>query len=313
MCMAEKLPECQPYLAECTKSAFAVPLRQAPAWRQRLQRRANLAVGAALAVNFVVFWAVPIFVQGQAFHLGLKHVLVPVYNALDRSAALRRFAAAYVYSRPQYADFAATALLTCASSLGALGYALHYQRAHGCLPWQLVAAYNFLWVGFGGRTMGAAYTFAHKEGHNPLIFQRWLRRSFGNIFENWIGCLFGNVPYNFTTSHMHMHHQLDGGPGDSFYQWDLDRTSRHDFLLFVHRIFVHMTGCAPDRPPRPPAAPAARPHPPARRPRLTRLVAALAGTRRSVISRHTVCGRSSVCCAAAASRTGWRSPSCSAS
>ena len=88
MCMAEKLPECQPYLAECTKSAFAVPLRQAPAWRQRLQRRANLAVGAALAVNFVVFWAVPIFVQGQAFHLGLKHVLVPGYNALDRSAAL---------------------------------------------------------------------------------------------------------------------------------------------------------------------------------------------------------------------------------
>ena len=313
MCMAEKLPECQPYLAECTKSAFAVPLRQAPAWRQRLQRRANLAVGAALAVNFVVFWAVPIFVQGQAFHLGLKHVLVPVYNALDRSAALRRFAAAYVYSRPQYADFAATALLTCVSSLGALGYALHYQRAHGCLPWQLVAAYNFLWVGFGGRTMGAAYTFAHKEGHNPLIFQRWLRRSFGNIFENWIGCLFGNVPYNFTTSHMHMHHQLDGGPGDSFYQWDLDRTSRHDFLLFVHRIFVHMTGCAPDRPPRPPAAPAARPHPPARRPRLTRLVASLAGTRRSVISRRTACGRSSGCCAAAASRIGWRSPSCSAS
>ena len=101
MCMAEKLPECQPYLAECTKSAFAVPLRQAPAWRQRLQRRANLAVGAALAVNFVVFWAVPIFVQGQAFHLGLKRILVPIYRAMDTSPTIRSLASSYMYSKPQ--------------------------------------------------------------------------------------------------------------------------------------------------------------------------------------------------------------------
>ena len=55
--------------------------------------------------------------------------------------------------------------------------------------------------------MGAAYSFAHKEGHNPMIYQRWIRRSVGNVFENWIGCLFGNIPYNFTTSHMHLHHK----------------------------------------------------------------------------------------------------------
>jgi len=90
--------------------------------------------------------------------------------------------------------------------------------------------------------MGAAYTFAHKEGHNPLIYQKWIRKALGNVFENWVGCLFGNVPYNFTTSHMHLHHRLDGGMGDSFYQWDLDRTSGWDFLLYTARIFSHMTG-----------------------------------------------------------------------
>jgi len=92
------------------------------------------------------------------------------------------------------------------------------------------------------QTMGSAYTFAHKEGHNALLYQRWLRRSVGNIFETWVGCLFGNVPYNFTTSHVHIHHHLDGGKGDSFYMWDVDRTSFGDFLLFVHRILLHMSG-----------------------------------------------------------------------
>ena len=150
MCQATTLTE------RCSTCGSPPPLRS------RLLRYAHQVSGVILVVNFIVFWAVPIFVQGQAFHLGLKHVLVPVYNALDRSAALRRFAAAYVYSRPQYADFAATALLTCVSSLGALGYALHYQRAHGCLPWQLVAAYNFLWVGFGGQDCHlAAQTTVH--------------------------------------------------------------------------------------------------------------------------------------------------------
>lgn len=34
--------------------------------------------------------------------------------------------------------------------------------------------------------MGAAYTFAHKEGHNPMIYRKWLRGLTGNIFENWV-------------------------------------------------------------------------------------------------------------------------------
>ena len=53
---------------------------------------------------------------------------------------------------------------------------------------------------------------------------------------------FGNVPWNFTTSHNYIHHRLDGGMGDTFYEWDFDRSSLSDFMLYVHRIFLHMVG-----------------------------------------------------------------------
>ena len=167
--------------------------------------------GGVMFVNFVIFWAIPVFGQGQLFHLGLKHILVPLYDLLDKSPTLRSLASKYVYAKPQYSDFAATALLLLFSVALSFGTVLYWQMKYGYLPVWLIVAYNFAWVGFGGRGMGAAYTFAHKEGHNALLYQKWFRKSIGNIFETWVGCLFGNVPYNFTTSHIHIHHLLDGG------------------------------------------------------------------------------------------------------
>lgn len=57
-----------------------------------------------------------------------------------------------------------------------------------------------------------------------------------------MGMLFGNVPFNFATSHIFIHHRLDAGCGDTFYIWDLDRSSPTQFLLYVHRIFLYFTG-----------------------------------------------------------------------
>lgn len=208
----------------------------------RRSRTLRWIIGVLCSLNFAVFWAVPIVVQGQAFHLGLKYVLRPVYNLLDQSPALRGFATRYIYSKPQYSDFFATALLTLLSSTAAFAAVLRSQLLYGSIPWQLHVAYNFVWVGFGGRVMGAAYTFAHKEGHNALLYQRWWRKSVGNVFECWVGLLFGNVPYNFTTSHNHMHHALDGGKGDSLYCWDFDRTSLSDFMVYQERALRHMAG-----------------------------------------------------------------------
>jgi hypothetical protein len=38
------------------------------------------------------------------------------------------------------------------------------------LPWWLVYAYYFTWVGMGGRGMGGAYTLSHKEGHHRGVY-----------------------------------------------------------------------------------------------------------------------------------------------
>jgi hypothetical protein len=64
----------------------------------------------------------------------------------------------------------------------------------------------------------------------------------GNVFENALGMFFGNVPWNFTTSHIKIHHGVNGGIGDTFYLWDFDRTSLGDFMLYVHRVLLHMIG-----------------------------------------------------------------------
>ncbi|KAL1504318.1 hypothetical protein AB1Y20_010724 [Prymnesium parvum] len=216
--------------------------RASPSSSRTWRRRLNRCCGGMLAVNFLLVWALPIAGMGQLFHLGLKKLLIPPYLALDRSATFRRLCEKYIYSSPKFADFGATALLTLLSVSGFFALILRHQLTHGAIPLWLWFVYNCSWAGFGGRVMGAAYTFAHKEGHNPIIYRKWIRRLTGNVFENWVGCLFGNVPYNFTTSHMHLHHRLDGGMGDSFYQWDLDRSSAWDFLLYVPRIFSHMVG-----------------------------------------------------------------------
>lgn len=94
--------------------------------------------------------------------------------------------------------------------------------------------------------MGGAYTFAHKEGHhrNGGIYQPWIAKTIGNFWENWMGFWYGNVPFNFSTSHIYLHHHLNGGKGDSFYQFDLDRSSLSDLFLFLYRIFDHMTGAS---------------------------------------------------------------------
>lgn len=64
----------------------------------------------------------------------------------------------------------------------------------------------------------------------------------GNPFENVLGLFFGNVPWNFTTSHIKIHHQTNGSVGDTFYLWDFDRTDFCGFMLYVHRILLHMLG-----------------------------------------------------------------------
>jgi hypothetical protein len=206
--------------------------------------RLRRAAGALLTLNFAIFWLVPIAVQGQAFTLALRHVLSPIYDLVDQALAIRRFAARWIYRREVHVDYFATALFFLLGLSLSLGAVFYWQLVHGSLSGWLIVLYYFAWVGFGGRGMGAAYTFAHREGHRPggRLYQPWIRNTVGNFFENWIGFFFGNVPYNFSTSHNVLHHRLDAGKGDPFYLWDLDRTSFSDLMLYQWRIFVYMTG-----------------------------------------------------------------------
>jgi len=198
--------------------------------------------GLALTVNFVIFWSVPIALQGMLWKFALRPWLLPAYDWLDKHPALRAFAANHVFSKEKYSDYFATMLVLLTTSSVAIGTVTYTQLRYGDLPAWLIAAYYFAWVGFGGRIMGAAYVFAHKEGHNQGLYKKWIRRTTGNFFENYLGVLYGNVPFNFTTSHIAIHHRLDGGPGDTFYQFDLDRSSPWDFMLYVHRTCLHCMG-----------------------------------------------------------------------
>ena len=213
-------------------------------WRRALRVRVRWAVGVLLSINFAIFWAIPIAIQGRAYKLGLRRVLAPIYDWIDGARWLRRFAARFIYERPVHVDYFARALLLFVSTVIAVGVVTWWQIAHGSLPIWLIFLYYLAWVGFGGRTMGAAYTFAHREGHRPGggLYRPWIRKIFGNFVENWLGFFYGNVPYNFSTSHVLLHHRLNAGKGDPFYMWDIDRSSWSDLMLFHHRTFLYMTG-----------------------------------------------------------------------
>ena len=207
------------------------------------QRLVGYATGIALSLNFAIFWAIPIVVMGGLWKAGLRSILEPLYRLMDENKSMRFIAETYVYNRKEWSDYFAISLLLIVNFVICFGGILYYQMNYGDLPYWMIAAYYFSWVGVGGRIMGAAYTLAHREGHQYAgLYKSGLKSLIGNFFENNLGCFFGNVPWNFTTSHVFIHHRLDGGMGDTFYEWDLDRTNLMDFMLYVQRIFLHMIG-----------------------------------------------------------------------
>lgn len=225
-------------------STHRSPFSTTSHWWVPLVVRLRWALGALLTLNFAIFWALPIFIQGRSFKLGLNRMLHPIYDWIDQSPRIRGFAAHWIYQRPVHVDYFARALLLVVSTVIAVSVVTSYQVAHGYLPFWLIFLYYLAWVGFGGRCMGAAYTFSHREGHRcgGRLYRPWIRNTFGNFFENWLGFFYGNLPYNFSTSHNLLHHKLNAGKGDPFYMWDIDRTSVSDFMLYLHRVFVYMTG-----------------------------------------------------------------------
>eukprot|EP01038_Epipyxis_sp_PR26KG_P006117 gene6117-8432_t len=180
--------------------------------------------------------------MGGLYKYLLRPYLQPYYDWIDSNIVIRQFAETYIYSKPKYADFFLMTVLTILNTIIGFGTVLYVQLHTGLVPSWLIFLYYCSWVGLGGSMMGSAYGLAHKEGHNQVMYRKWIRESSGNVLENWLGVLYGNIPYNFSASHVLIHHRLDGGIGDTFYLWDMDRTNINSFVLYVYRILLHMIG-----------------------------------------------------------------------
>merc|ERR1712194_851956 len=62
------------------------------------------------------------------------------------------------------------------------------------------------------------------------------------LLRNWVGVFYGNIPYNFSTTHISLHHRLDAGRGDTLYNWDIPRGCVPSFMLYLVRGLAHCTG-----------------------------------------------------------------------
>ena len=206
--------------------------------------RIRRALGCLLTFNFMIFWLLPIIVQGQSWRHGLCRVFRPIYRLIDERPAWRQLATGRVYRLKSDSAYFTGAVLCAFGMLMSVGVMFGVQISNGGLPWWLIALYYFIWVGPGGRMMGVGYTLAHREGHRPggKLYQPSVGKWIGNTFENRLGLLFGVVPYNFSTSHILLHHRLDGGKGDPIFLWDIDRTKFGDLMLYQWRVFCWMTG-----------------------------------------------------------------------
>lgn len=119
--------------------------------------------GILMSLNFVLIWAVPIMGMGQFYKSFLKSTLQPVYFMIEQNSLLRNFAANYIYTKPEHADFFAMSLLTTLNCAITIPTMFYWQLKYGSLPYWLIFAYYCSWVGLGGSIMGSAYALAHKE------------------------------------------------------------------------------------------------------------------------------------------------------
>jgi hypothetical protein len=90
--------------------------------------------------------------------------------------------------------------------------------------------------------LGGVYSITHREGHNANFYKPFIRKYIGNIFEEIFSPFFGSVPKNFAITHLYLHHALQARSADSFYQYDVDRSSLSDFMILLHRIGMHCSG-----------------------------------------------------------------------
>ena len=120
-------------------------------------------VGLLLTINFVVIWAIPIGGLGMLWKYVLGKPILKAYDVIDKNELLRQFAKKYIYSRPEHSDYFLTQVLSLINTAIMISVVFYFQINYGYVPAWMVLCYYCMWIGIGGRNMGAAYSFAHKE------------------------------------------------------------------------------------------------------------------------------------------------------
>lgn len=105
----------------------------------------------------------PIATLGMLWKYVLGKHIVAIFDILDKNSTVRAFAKTYIYSRPEHADYFVTQCLSLINSAFMISVVFYWQINYGYVPAWMILCYYCLWVGIGGRNMGAAYSFAHKE------------------------------------------------------------------------------------------------------------------------------------------------------
>ena len=128
-----------------------------------LKRPLPFLSGTFMSINFLIIWAIPIVGMGQLYKALLKKYLQPIYFQIEQNSLLRSFAAQFLYTKPEHADFFAMSLLVVLNCSVTIPMMFYWQLTYGSLPYWLIFVYYCSWVGLGGSIMGAAYGLAHKE------------------------------------------------------------------------------------------------------------------------------------------------------
>jgi hypothetical protein len=90
------------------------------------------------------------------------------------------------------------------------------------------------------------FSAKHLEAHRRQgYFWERYDRVFGRYVEFFLGYLYGNIPELDRTVHVRLHHRENGGPDDTTYPGEYDRTSRLDFLRYLSDNIWTVLGLAP--------------------------------------------------------------------
>lgn len=98
----------------------------------------------------------------------------------------------------------------------------------------LVAAFYLSLYGLKFQRFVRMFSAKHLEAHRRQgYFSEKYDRILGRYCEFFLGYLYGNMPELDRTVHVRLHHRENGGPEDTRFPGDYDRTSRLHFLKYL--------------------------------------------------------------------------------